>query len=82
MAFLLIPLVGAGSFIAFSILSLIVMNCYGGGYGTISALVTTYYGSRDLGPIYGRVYTSSCAVAGFGAQVILARSPNACNLSS
>jgi OFA family oxalate/formate antiporter-like MFS transporter len=73
MAFLLIPLVGAGSFVAFSILSLIVMNCYGGGYGTISALVTTYYGSKDLGPIYGSVYTS-CAVASFGAPVILARS--------
>jgi MFS transporter, OFA family, oxalate/formate antiporter len=73
--------VGAGSFIAFSILSLIVVNCYGGGYRTISALVTTYYGSRNLGPIYGSVYTY-CAVAGFVASVILARSPDACNLSS
>jgi OFA family oxalate/formate antiporter-like MFS transporter len=52
---------------------MVVMNCYGGAYGTISALVSRYYGTRDLGPIYGAVFTAA-AVASFGAPILLARS--------
>jgi OFA family oxalate/formate antiporter-like MFS transporter len=73
MAFLLMPIFGAGSFVVFCALCMVVMNCYGGAYGTISALVSRYYGTRDLGPIYGAVFTAA-AVASFGAPVLLARS--------
>ncbi|MDQ3923195.1 MAG: hypothetical protein M3309_04605, partial [Actinomycetota bacterium] len=73
MAFLLMPTLDVGSFVVFCALSMVVMSCYGGGYGTISALVGTYYGARGLGAVYGSVFTA-CAVASFDAPVILARS--------
>ena len=73
MAFLLMPTLAVGSFVVFCALSMVVMSCYGGGYGTISAWVGTYYGARGLGAVYGSVFTA-CAVASFGAPVILARS--------
>jgi hypothetical protein len=52
---------------------MVVMSCYGCGYGTISALVASYYGARGLGAVYAGVFSAS-AVASFGAPVILARS--------
>ena len=73
MAFLLMPTLAVGGFVIFCALSMVVMSCYGGGYGTISAVVGTYYGARSLGAVYGSVFTA-CAVASFGAPVILARS--------
>jgi OFA family oxalate/formate antiporter-like MFS transporter len=49
------------------------MSCYGGGYGTTSALVDAYYGARGLGAVYASVF-SAAAAASFGAPVLLARS--------
>ena len=72
-AFLVMPTLAVGSFVVFCALCMVVMSCYGGGYGTISALVSSYYGARDLGPVYASVF-SAAAVASFGAPVILARS--------
>jgi MFS transporter, OFA family, oxalate/formate antiporter len=71
-AFLLLPLLGAGSFAMFCVLSFVVLTCYGGGYGTMPAFVNAYYGSRDVGTIYGSLITAS-GVAGFGAPLLLAR---------
>ncbi len=62
-AFLLLPLLGAGRFALFAIFASIVLTCYGGGYGTMPALVNAFYGSRDVGSIYGAIITSS-GVAG------------------
>ena len=75
-ALLLMPTLAVGSFLVFCALSTVVMSCYGGGYGTVSALVGTYYGARDLGAVYASVFSAS-AVASFGAPVILARSADA-----
>ena len=72
-AFTLMPLLGAGSFVAFCVLVSAVMSCYGGGYATMSALTGAYYGTRDIGTIYGSIVLAS-GVAGFGAPVLLARS--------
>lgn len=72
-AFLLMPTLGVGSVAIFCALCMVVMSCYGGSYGTISALVASYYGARELGAVYAAVYTAS-AVASFGAPVLLARS--------
>jgi OFA family oxalate/formate antiporter-like MFS transporter len=71
-AFLLLPLLGTGSFAVFCVLSFVVLTCYGGGYGTMPAFVNAYYGSRDVGTIYGSLITASGA-AGFGAPLLLAR---------
>ena len=75
-SFLLLPLLGAGSFAVFSVLTFVVLACYGGGYGTMPAFVDAYYGSRDVGAIYASLVTAS-GVAGFGAPVLLARSADA-----
>jgi MFS transporter, OFA family, oxalate/formate antiporter len=72
-AFLLMPLLGAESFVALCVLASAVTSCFGGGYATMSALSTAYYGLRDIGAIYGSIVLAS-GVAGFGAPVLLARS--------
>lgn len=72
-AFLLMPILGAGSFVVFCVLASAVTACYGGGYATMSALSAAYYGDRDMGAIYGSIVTAS-AVASFGAPLLLARS--------
>jgi OFA family oxalate/formate antiporter-like MFS transporter len=72
-AFLLMPLLGAESFVVFCVLASAVTSCFGGGYATMSALSTAYYGLRDIGSIYGSIVLAS-GVAGFGAPVLLARS--------
>ena len=72
-AFLLIPTLAVGSLVIFCVLCMAVMSCYGGGYGTISSLVASYYGARGLGAVYASVF-SAAALASFGAPVILARS--------
>jgi MFS transporter, OFA family, oxalate/formate antiporter len=72
-AFLVMPTLAVESFVVFCALCMVVMSCYGGGYGTISALVSAYYGARDLGAVYAIVF-SAAAAASFGAPVLLARS--------
>ncbi len=72
-AFLLMPTLAVGSLAVFCALSMVVMSCYGGGYGTISTLVGAYYGARGLGAVYASVF-SAAAFASFGAPVLLARS--------
>jgi MFS transporter, OFA family, oxalate/formate antiporter len=72
-AFSLMPTLAVGSLVVFCALCMVVMSCYGGGYGTISALVASYYGARGVGAVYASVF-SAAAIASFGAPVILARS--------
>ncbi len=72
-AFSLMPVLAAGSLAVFCALCMVVMSCYGGGYGTISTLVGAYYGARGLGAVYAGVFSASAA-ASFGAPVLLARS--------
>jgi MFS transporter, OFA family, oxalate/formate antiporter len=72
-ALLMMPALGAGSFVAFCALASAVTSCYGGGYATMSALSAAYYGLEDIGAIYGGIFTAS-AVASFGAPLLLARS--------
>ncbi len=72
-AFLLMPTLAVGSLAVFCALCMVVMSCYGGGFGAISVLVGSYYGARGLGAVYAGVFSAS-ALASFGAPVILARS--------
>jgi len=72
-AFLLMPTLAVGSLEFFCALCMVVMSCYGGGYGTNSALVASYYGARGQGAVYASVF-SAAAAASFGAPVLLARS--------
>ena len=72
-AFLLMPTLAIGSLVIFCALCMVVMSCYGGGYGTISALVASYFGAKGLGAVYASVF-SAAALASFGAPVVLASS--------
>jgi MFS transporter, OFA family, oxalate/formate antiporter len=75
-AFALLPLLGEGSFVVFCALAFVALSCYGGGYGTMPALVNAYYGARDVGAIYASVMSAS-GLAGFGAPLLLALTADA-----
>ena len=74
--FLLLPTLGYGAFVIFTILSFIILTCYGGGFGTMPAFVGAYYGAGNIGTIYGPLLTAWGA-ATLGAPVILAVSTDA-----
>ncbi len=46
------------SFVLFTSLAFIVLLCYGGGFGTMPAFATDYFGSKNIGPIYGLMLTA------------------------
>lgn len=54
--FFVLPLVSA--FIGFSVLVLIVLLCYGGGFGTMPAFTADYFGAKNVGTIYGLMLTA------------------------
>jgi MFS transporter, OFA family, oxalate/formate antiporter len=69
--FLLIPLLGYGAFAIFTILSFIVVACYGGGFSTMPAFVGQYFGAANIGTIYGPLLTA-WGIATLGAPLLLA----------
>jgi OFA family oxalate/formate antiporter-like MFS transporter len=54
---------GFGSLTA---LSFVILLCYGGGFGTMPAFATDYFGAQDVGSIYGLMLTAwgAAGVAG------------------
>jgi OFA family oxalate/formate antiporter-like MFS transporter len=50
--FFLMPVLGT-SFILLAILAFIIVSCYGGGFGTMPAFNADYFGSKNVGTIYG-----------------------------
>jgi OFA family oxalate/formate antiporter-like MFS transporter len=47
-----------------TIIAFIVLMCYGGGFGTMPAFAADYFGSKNVGPIYGLMLTAwGCASA-------------------
>ena len=75
-SFLLLPTLGYGAFVIFTVLSFVVLTCYGGGFGTMPPLTSKYYGSREVGTIYGAMLTAT-GIAIFGAPLLLAVSTDA-----
>lgn len=55
-AFLLLARVH--SFGVLGILTFIILLCYGGGFGTMPAFAADYFGSRNVGSIYGLMLTA------------------------
>ena len=53
------------SFAMFTLIAFIVLLCYGGGFGTMPAFCTDYFGPRQVGPIYGLMLTAW----GFGSAL-------------
>jgi OFA family oxalate/formate antiporter-like MFS transporter len=47
-----------------------VLMCYGGGFGTMPAFTADYFGSRNVGPIYGLMLTAWGFASAFGPLLI------------
>lgn len=46
------------SFPVFTALVIVVLLCYGGGFGTMPAMAADYFGAEHVGPIYGMMLTA------------------------
>ena len=55
--FFLLPVVGV-SFVMLAFLSFIIVSCYGGVSGTMPAFNADYFGSKNVGMIYGLMITA------------------------
>ena len=53
-----------------TVLSFIILMCYGGGFGTMPAFTADYFGSRNVGPIYGLMLTAWGSASAFGPLLI------------
>lgn len=53
-----------------TVVSFIVLMCYGGGFGTMPAFAADYFGSKNVGPIYGLMITAWGTASAFGPLLI------------
>jgi OFA family oxalate/formate antiporter-like MFS transporter len=53
-----------------TVLAFIVLMCYGGGFGTMPAFTADYFGSKNVGPIYGLMLTAWGSASAFGPLLI------------
>jgi OFA family oxalate/formate antiporter-like MFS transporter len=51
--------------------SFIILMCYGGGFGTMPAFAADYFGSKNVGPIYGLMLTAWGTASYFGPQLLV-----------
>jgi OFA family oxalate/formate antiporter-like MFS transporter len=47
-----------------------ILMCYGGGFGTMPAFTADYFGSKNVGPIYGLMLTAWGCASAFGPLLI------------
>src|SRR5712672_694020 len=55
---------------ALTIVAFIVLMCYGGGFGTMPAFTADYFGTKNVGPIYGLMLTAWGFASAFGPLLI------------
>jgi len=55
--FFLIPIIGTTYFVL-AVLAFIIVSCYGGGFGSMPAFTADYFGSKNVGKIYGLLLTA------------------------
>jgi OFA family oxalate/formate antiporter-like MFS transporter len=61
---------GFSSATILTVLSFIILMCYGGGFGTMPAFAADYFGSKNVGPIYGLMLTAWGSASAFGPLLI------------
>lgn len=49
-----------------SVVTFVILMCYGGGFGTMPAFAADYFGSANVGPIYGLMLTAWSFASAFG----------------
>jgi MFS transporter, OFA family, oxalate/formate antiporter len=57
-------------FVGLAVLAFIVLLCYGGGFGTMPAFAADFFGSRNVGSIYGLMLTAWGFAGLFGPKLI------------
>ena len=55
---------------ALTTVSFVILMCYGGGFGTMPAFTADYFGSKNVGPIYGLMLTAWGFASAFGPLLI------------
>lgn len=53
-----------------TVLSFVILMCYGGGFGTMPAFTADYFGSKNVGPIYGLMLTAWGTASAFGPLLV------------
>src|ERR1700743_3532943 len=53
-----------------TVLSFIILMCYGGGFGTLPAFTADYFGSKKVGPIYGLMLSAWGAASAFAPLLV------------
>jgi OFA family oxalate/formate antiporter-like MFS transporter len=53
-----------------TIVAFVILACYGGGFGTMPAFAADYFGSTNVGPIYGLMLTAWGCASAFGPLLI------------
>ena len=53
-----------------TIVTFVVLMCYGGGFGTMPAFAADYFGPKNVGPIYGLMLTAWGCASAFGPLLI------------
>ena len=66
--FWLLP--GLASVAVVTLVSFAILMCYGGGFGTMPAFAADYFGSKNVGPIYGLMLTAWGMASAFGPLLI------------
>lgn len=66
--FWLLPSLQAVSVITF--VAFVILMCYGGGFGTMPAFAADYFGSTNVGSIYGLMLTAWGFASAFGPLLI------------
>jgi MFS transporter, OFA family, oxalate/formate antiporter len=54
-----------------TVVAFVILMCYGGGFGTMPAFAADYFGSKNIGPIYGLMLTAWGCASYFGPQLIV-----------
>src|SRR5712675_186565 len=66
--FWILPSISSAAMV--TVVAFIVLMCYGGGFGTMPAFTADYFGSRNVGPIYGLMLTAWGFASAFGPLLV------------
>ena len=55
---------------AVTLVAFVMLMCYGGGFGTMPAFAADYFGSKNVGPIYGLMLTAWGMASAFGPLLL------------
>jgi OFA family oxalate/formate antiporter-like MFS transporter len=58
------------SYRVMTVVAFAILMCYGGGFGTMPAFAADYFGSRNVGPIYGLMLTAWGVGSAFGPLLL------------